>query len=274
MFTPTATLEDAIIKACTEHEDQHGGKRGYRRCLVFEGFFVKFDDYISLQPQAETQIYVFQCAMHDTNAPRIPEVLHFLHRDGDDMAYIIMDYINLTATPPPDFHSKVAHALQWLHDLPLPHERVRIGPLGSGCARHPVFKDYVAPLPFTSVQAIQRYLNHDLGQAIARFKLGDSVDMSQDALVFTQSDMHESNFGVDDNGKAVLFDFGDVGILPESFARYTMASTAPFTAAVAKHLGWPSPPDLNTLSKLRGTLWMVGKPELGLDENGMPTSVN
>ena len=48
--------------------------------------------------------------------------------------------------------------------------------------------------------------------------------------------MDASNFGVDDKERTYLLDFGEVGLLPESFATYTVSSAAPFTAAVARHL--------------------------------------
>jgi len=70
-----------------------------------------------------------------------------------------MEYITLTHPPVPDLPQKVAVALQWLRDPPAPTERVRIGPLGSGRARHTLFKDCKAPLPFSSIEAIERYLN-------------------------------------------------------------------------------------------------------------------
>ncbi|KAI6098398.1 hypothetical protein EDD16DRAFT_560781 [Pisolithus croceorrhizus] len=83
------------------------------------------------------------------------------------------------------------------------------------------------------------------------------VGISHEQLVFTQSDMDASNFGVDDKGNACLFDFGKVGLLPESFASYSMSSNAPFTVQVAKYLGWPSCPNLESMSKIFGDLRCV-----------------
>ncbi|KAI5990732.1 hypothetical protein EDD15DRAFT_2278600 [Pisolithus albus] len=40
--------------------------------------------------------------------------------------------------------------------------------------------------------------------------------------MFTQADMHDSNFGVDENGRTVLMDFSEVGLLPESFVAFTL----------------------------------------------------
>src|SRR5258708_29557362 len=104
--------------------------------------------------------------------------------------------------------------------------------------------------------SIRHPLTHDLGQAITqiprRFRPAAHAIISHERLVFTQSDMHVSNFGVDDKGMTCLFDFGEVGLLPESFASYTMSLTAPFTVDVARYLAWPSCSNLNSMSKIRG----------------------
>lgn len=151
-------LEDAIVSACGEHERNHRWDQDYRRCLVIQEYFVKFDNYKSLCPQVETQKYVSQCAKLDGNAPRVPEVLHFFKRDSR-MGYVVMDYIKPTPTPVQDLPQRVALALQWLRDLPAPPGHVGIGPLGNGRARHTLFKDREAPLSFSSIEAIERYLN-------------------------------------------------------------------------------------------------------------------
>jgi len=153
-----AAFEDAIIDACERHERAHRREDGYRRCVVVGEFFVKFDSYGSLYSPAQTQIYVSQCAEGDMSAPRVPKVIYFFHRDYQ-MAYVIMDYINLTPPPVPDLPKKAALAIQWLRDLPAPPGQVLIGPLGGGRARHVLFKDFEAPLSFSSVEAIERYLN-------------------------------------------------------------------------------------------------------------------
>jgi hypothetical protein len=158
MLGDQSTSEDAIIRACTEHEHNHRRDDDYRRCVVTQGYFVKFDSYNTLRPQVETQKYVSQRAKLDGSAPRVPEVLHFFHRDGR-MGYVVMEYIKPTTTPVVDLPQRVALALQWLRDLPAPTGHDGIGPLGKGRARHMLFKDYRAPLYFSSIQAIQRYLD-------------------------------------------------------------------------------------------------------------------
>ena len=62
-----------------------------------------------------------------------------------------------------------------------------------------------------------------------------------DPSIFTQSDMHVSNFGVDKCGDTVLLDFGQIGRLSLSFVKYTMKSDEDhsFIARVANLLCWP-----------------------------------
>jgi len=268
--TPSdAAFEAVIISACAEHERASRWEHDYRRCLVIEGVFVKFDSYRSLYPQVETQKYVFQCAKGDMNAPRVPEVLHFFHRDYQ-MAYVVMEYINLTPHPVPDLPKKVALEIQWLRDLPAPLDCLWFGPLGGGRVRHTLFKDYLAPLSFISIQAIERYLNTAIPRVSRRSGPLAPVSFSQERLVFTQSDMDESNFGVDTEGRTCLFDFAEVGLLPESFASYTMSIRDPFTVAVAQHLGWPTSSNISTMGKISSFLWIYYDPTLGLDDNGDP----
>ena len=42
--------------------------------------------------------------------------------------------------------------------------------------------------------------------------------------MFTQSDMHPSDLGVDQHGKTVLVDFAEIGLLPDTLVAHTMFS--------------------------------------------------
>ena len=89
------------------------------------------------------------------------------------------------------------------------------------------------------------------------------VNFSEESEVFTQSDMHEGNFLVDDAGKICLVDFNDIGRLPESFASYTVDVTEnSFVKGVARYLGWPESPNLRSLKSAAGVLWVCGDPTL------------
>ena len=55
------------------------------------------------------------------------------------------------------------------------------------------------------------------------------VKISNDRLMFTQSNMDLSNFGVDEQDKTVLMDFRDIGLLPETFVAYTKPTCGSLT---------------------------------------------
>ena len=75
--------------------------------------------------------------------------------------------------------------------------------------------------------------------------------------------MDARNFGVDDRGNTCLFDFDEVGLLPESFASYTVSSTQPFTIEVAKYLDWAHCSNRASMSRISGVLWQLSDPTLG-----------
>ena len=86
-----------------------------------------------------------------------------------------------------------------------------------------------------------------------------------DPLIFTQSDMHVSNFGVDMCGNTVLLDFGDIGRLPLSFATYNLQwrNDDSFVGRVAKFLSWPDNCNRRSMGLVSSCLWMTYKPTLG-----------
>ncbi|XP_006463809.1 hypothetical protein AGABI2DRAFT_120611 [Agaricus bisporus var. bisporus H97] len=259
-------LEPTIIKACEEYGLKfplHSAHHKPR--LVVEGFFVKFHNYADSYPEYETLKYIAQSAKDDVNAPHIPEVVHFFHRDR--LAYLVMKNINLTP-PPEDFHERVAQAIQWLRDCPAPPDGARIGPVGSGPAYHELFRDIKAPLEFSSAMALERYLNKAIEKLPPSSRSSMApIRISHERLVFTQSRMDKGNFGVDDEGRTCLFDFTTVGLLPESFASFTMSLRMGITKAVAQHLGWSPSPNLQSMSMIASIL-VMSPGTLGLDKDG------
>jgi hypothetical protein len=100
-------------------------------------------------------MYVSRYAESSANAPRVPKVLHFF-RGGEGMGYVVTDHINSTLPPAPE---RVAGALKWFREVPIPRDYVGVGPLGNGLARHKLFKDSTAPFPFSGIEALRLYLN-------------------------------------------------------------------------------------------------------------------
>jgi len=103
----SSQLQADIVSDCDEHERQQRSRSDFRRCVVSNGFFVKFDSYKSLYPQYMTQEYIPRLAGIDKSAPRIPMVCDFFTR-GSYKAYLVMEYIGLLPTPAPDLPQRVA----------------------------------------------------------------------------------------------------------------------------------------------------------------------
>jgi hypothetical protein len=155
--TNFAALESAIVSACARHECENQHDRYYRRCLPFGEYFVKFDSYSSFYPEVVTLNYLADLAKSDTSAPRVPQVHHFFHDNGQ-MAYVVMEYIDMVQVSAETLASKASQAVRWMRSVPIPHDVV-LGPKGNGRARHVVFKNCKAPLNFVSLNALERYLN-------------------------------------------------------------------------------------------------------------------
>ena len=150
-------LEANIVEACTNHGLAHWKDMDFRACVsIGTDYFVKFGSPSDLWPELQTQSYIFDYARSNPHpdAPRIPQVVHYF---GDSRTnYLVMEFITLTATPL-DLVDRTAKALVWLSNVPPPPNHV-IGPLGGGPICHKFFKDYTAPLLFSSVEALQRYI--------------------------------------------------------------------------------------------------------------------
>ena len=80
--------------------------------------------------------------------------------------------------------------------------------------------------------------------------------------MFTQSDMDDSNFGVDEHGRTVLMGFSDIGLLPETFVAFTLWSDDKLDSTTAS-LGLSGNSKLASMSAIAQCLWMLSDPELG-----------
>lgn len=84
------------------------------------------------------------------------------------------------------------------------------------------------------------------------------VQMGGDRLMFTQSDMDPSNFGVDQHGKTVLMDFGEIGFLPETFVAFTTSRNAPIATALNLSYSYGG-----TMARISAHLVMTANTKLG-----------
>jgi hypothetical protein len=156
MSSITSSDQQEIISRCQVHEETYGARPGFRCCIVFKSYFIKYGSHGSLRFQYETQKYLHSMAVNDPSAPRIAKVVDYF-TPKQQMAYLVMEFIDDT-TPADNAHEKVADALRWLHNVPAP-SGVIIGSVGGGRARHELFNNYQAPLLFSSKEALEHYMN-------------------------------------------------------------------------------------------------------------------
>lgn len=154
--TRLSPLQAAIVKHCEEHKELEKRKHDFKPYVSFAGYFIRYGNRGCVYPQYKTQQYISGLAGGDASSPHIPKVYdHFTSKHTD---YLVMECIEAGLTPARDAPEKVAKALQWLRDLPAP-PGVTIGPVGGGHAHSKLFKDFTAPLPFSSKEALERYMN-------------------------------------------------------------------------------------------------------------------
>jgi len=163
------------------------------------------------------------------------------------MAYLAMERLELTPVSDQDLSQRVAHALQCLHSLPAPVEAA-IGRLRGGRALHVLFQDHTAPLDFSSIEALERYMNEALKRI--RFSTPDPIKIKYESPVFTQSDMDMSNFSVNMKGKRCISTL-------QSFITYTMSpADESFATKVAGYLNLPPSQNMPSMRRISGPLWI------------------
>ncbi len=74
------------------------------------------------------------------------------------MAYLVMEKIEFTTNPGQELYEKTALALQWLRSVEVP-PGATIGRLGGSPAYHMLFRDFKAPFVFSSIEALEKYMN-------------------------------------------------------------------------------------------------------------------
>lgn len=169
-----------------------------------------------------------------------------------------MERIQLQVSPP-DLATRIQGAIEWLSKVP-PPSNSKLGPVGGGLIRHRFFKDSKAPFSFSDTAMLDLYMMKAYGSLskTAR-KMYSPVSVNGERLMFTQADMHHSNFGVDENGRTVLMDFNKVGLLPESFVAFTLPRS------IAASLGLSGNSKLTSMAAIAHCLGMLADPTLGME---------
>ncbi|KAH7153356.1 hypothetical protein EDB81DRAFT_882294 [Dactylonectria macrodidyma] len=162
----------------------------------------------------------------DRQGIRIPEIYRVI-QTADDYTYIIMEYIRgktLAKVMEDREHFKDAHlyyyenterAMKLFLAFPVP-ENATPGPYGGGIIRHPLFKDYQAPIEYDSVGMLEKHLNK-VSTVVSN--AAPTVTLESD-LHFVFSDLYEGNFMFTDDGDTYVIDFEQANFLPLCFMTY------------------------------------------------------
>lgn len=156
MQPPSSSEQSTIIQLCELHEKEHRLRSHYHRCVVLGPWFIKYGSHADLELEYKTQHYLWNMANGQQDAPRIPQVLDYFS-PKKQWAYLVTERIHpiLPANTSPQ---AVAAAIQWLCSVP-PPSGLTLGSVGGGKARHKLFKDFEAPLSFSSAETLQNYMN-------------------------------------------------------------------------------------------------------------------
>lgn len=130
-------------------------------------FFIKYR--MRSMGEARTQEYLFHQAIADAKSPRIPQVYDAFEIDHGthEESFIVMEFVDAPTVEswldiyPGDaefIYDLVAKAVDWLLKLAPPAD-APLGPIGGGLLHHKAFPYDLAPLAFTSKDAVQRYFN-------------------------------------------------------------------------------------------------------------------
>ncbi|THH16954.1 hypothetical protein EUX98_g9217 [Antrodiella citrinella] len=237
----------AIIAACRADAATRRRNTG---CIPVGSMYVKYGESEAMVSQIETRSH-FSTAQGGADKPRIPELIsHF--DDGEGTTYVVMTLIKLVESPP-DLDTRRADAIKWLATVPAPPGHL-LGPLGGGCIRHRFFAEWEAPEPYVSVQALKRYLDKGRRRSYKHRKGFKRTAVTDEKLIFTQTDADSSHFGVDEHGKTVIMGVGSISYLPESFARYAIMGDDK-VGNVPDALSWAGADQMYTMVRISGNPW-------------------
>ncbi|KAG8927231.1 hypothetical protein FRC01_007780 [Tulasnella sp. 417] len=253
----------------------------YPNLLKYEGarpLLIKFG--FDLMGEAETHKYLYEQSVRNPNAPRLPAVYDFFEIGpiGFRRGFIVMEdteapTVEYWLKKKPDMaellYDKAAEAVRWVLNCPLAPEP-RFGPVGCGPARHAAFPDCIAPLEFDSTDAIQRYFNVSISQAVGDHR---NRRLLQRRNLFYHGNIEPSNFHYDpETQKATIVNPQDVGMGPKSFASYQFHmdfhTDREFHRAIATRIDYPRTTSIDGMERAFSYLVMCSDETLGLDKSG------
>ncbi|KAK2596516.1 hypothetical protein N8I77_013403 [Diaporthe amygdali] len=200
--------------------------------------YVKFGPLKQIATEVQNHEYAFgalkKMPPNQTRGIRIPEIYHTFNvgEELNQKMFIIMEYIDGKTlaelveehgyeTTKKTHEGSIARAIRLLMSIKAPKDQGP-GPVGGGRIRHPLFKNETSYLAYSSVDALEKYLNQ---VSTCRNKAAPTVHLKEEKLCFYYSDFFEGNFIFTDSGEICLIDFDKAGFLPQSFMIYALAES-------------------------------------------------
>ncbi|KAG8158631.1 hypothetical protein KVR01_011753 [Diaporthe batatas] len=195
--------------------------------------YVKFGLASELRAELRNQEYVFEAlkAMppNQTQGILVPEIYSTF--EYGERFFIVMEYIpgrtlaQLVRQPgwesqETSLSNSIARAIRLLMSIKPPSGQ-KPGPVGGGYIRHPLFKDHMSYLEYSSVDELEAHLNK---VSTLKFKDSPTVCLERD-LCFYYSDFFAGNFIFTDSGGLCVIDFDQAGFLPQSFMMFAMSES-------------------------------------------------
>ncbi|KAK2749950.1 hypothetical protein FQN55_002667 [Onygenales sp. PD_40] len=181
-------------------------------------FFIKYNN--ATISEAHAQLFFFtQIKANPNSAIRIPEIFHAWREPLDGTVYIIMEHIDIDHVASDEQRAQAITELVTITPPP-----GVFGPFSGDLIQHPFFKDRQAPVPYSSADQLEAFVNR-----VLRY-LPDpnadnrclTVDFSEEPLVCYYVDIYRENFPVDVNGQLWVVDFQYTGVLPSSFMSFNL----------------------------------------------------
>ncbi|KAJ2916209.1 hypothetical protein MD484_g4183, partial [Candolleomyces efflorescens] len=245
-FTPEelSALELAVEHAAALYEESYRSNGIYRRCFNLGDYDPSYPDltvkYSECTPALEAENialhHLFNLSREDgSTAPHVPQPVHYFKGSSWDR-YIVMERIKFREVSDDELYAKAAEAVLWLRGK-RPPPSTRFGCIGGvHYARHLVFEEHEAPTKFNTVFAAEQYFNMVLKHVRRRGVPVEDISLVNDDVVLTQSCMAAANFGVDLDGRAVLFDASTIQALPVTLADFSLLRTTLFGKAVSRRV--------------------------------------
>ncbi|KAG6807102.1 hypothetical protein H0H92_008793 [Tricholoma furcatifolium] len=290
-------IQRKIIDAHRLRKRENEGKPDLPHHFVLLGdsrshpsYFIKFQQ-LGLLGEFRTLEYLRNLAESNPRAPRIPGAVDYFSNLEEPWGthYLVMEYIPspavtlkewIKAIESPEERrrriniavSKVADAISWLLSCSLP-ENASVGPVGGGTIKHRLWKeDCRAPLDFTSVAALERYINKALALHMDPHIHGPPpvISFANQHLQFCHSDITYDNFLIHPSTLELsMIDVDSITILPSPFIPYALTRN-PFSKAVLEYLDFGYSPEVDLLRLASGNITIITYKRLGLDEDGYP----